>query len=161
MSAKLATPGFLKIKIFQKKSYGVIIPDYDVANNILLRDSNYIVDVVMWPKFGNSSISMRDVIITSILWGFDQKNHFFGRWSWFKFNNLVMAIGTTLKFYSSVAKWLKLKVRKFWELSPTFVEFTGEKLVGGLFCPSPFPTPFWIGLNHMKWLNQCAVSMDA
>ena len=47
MSAKLATPGFLKIKIFQKKSYGVIIPDYDVANNILLRDPNYIVDVVM------------------------------------------------------------------------------------------------------------------
>ena len=26
-------------------------------------DSNYIVDVVMWPKFGNPSISMREVII--------------------------------------------------------------------------------------------------
>ena len=30
----------------------------------------------MWPKFGNSNISVREVIITSILSGFDQKNHF-------------------------------------------------------------------------------------
>ena len=31
----------------------------------------------MWPKFGNSSISMRDVIIALILEEFDQKNRFF------------------------------------------------------------------------------------
>ena len=30
-----------------------------------------------WRKFGNSSISMREVITNSILEGFDQKNHFF------------------------------------------------------------------------------------
>ena len=36
-----------------------------------------------------------------------------------------------LKFDTSVAKGLKLKVRKFWTLTPTFVEVTGEKLVGG------------------------------
>ena len=36
-----------------------------------------------------------------------------------------------LKFYTSVAKRLKLKVRKFWELTLTFVEVIGEKLVGG------------------------------
>ena len=47
MSAKLATPGLLKIKIFQNKGYDVIIPNHDVTNKILLRDSNYIVDVVM------------------------------------------------------------------------------------------------------------------
>ena len=29
-----------------------------------------------------------------------------------------------------VAKGLKLKVRKFWGLTPTFAEVTGEKLVG-------------------------------
>ena len=52
---------------------------HDITNKILSRDSNYIVDVVMWPKFGNSSISMREVIIISILWEFDQKNHFFWR----------------------------------------------------------------------------------
>ena len=38
-----------------------------------------------------------------------------------------------LKFFMSVAKWLKLKVRKIWELIFKFVEVTGEKLVGGLF----------------------------
>ena len=41
----------------------------------------------------------------------------------------------TLKFYTSVAKSLKLKAREFWELIPTFVEATGIKLVGGLFAP--------------------------
>ena len=67
MSAKLATLGLLKIKIFWNKGYGAMIPVHDVTNKILLRDSNYFVDVVMWPKFGNSSISMREVPITSIL----------------------------------------------------------------------------------------------
>ena len=65
-------------------------------------------------------------------------------WSWFKFNNLRLALGTNLKFYTSVAKRLKLKVRKFKGLIPTFVEVTGEKLVGrgALFGP-----PFRIGLT--------------
>ena len=77
MSAKLATLGLLKIKVFWNKGYDVIISVHDVTNKILSRDSNYIVDVVMWPKFGNSSISMREVIIRSILQGFDQKKQFF------------------------------------------------------------------------------------
>ena len=47
MSAKLASPGLLKIKIFHNNGYDVIIPDYDVTNKILLRESNYIVDVVV------------------------------------------------------------------------------------------------------------------
>ena len=34
MSAKLATPGLLKIKIFQNKGHDVIIPDYDVTNKV-------------------------------------------------------------------------------------------------------------------------------
>ena len=67
MSAKMATPGLLKIKVFWKKGYDVIITIHDVINKILSRDSNYNVNVVMWPKFGNSSISVREVIITSIL----------------------------------------------------------------------------------------------
>ena len=36
----------------------------------------------------------------------------------------------TLKFYASVAKGLKLKDRKFWELIPTFVKVTREKMAG-------------------------------
>ena len=63
MSAKLATLGFLKIKVFQNKGYDVIISSHDVTNKILSRD----IDVVMWPKFGNFNISTREVIITSIL----------------------------------------------------------------------------------------------
>ena len=47
----------------------------------------------------------------------------------------------TLKFYTSVAKGLKLKVRKSRGLIPVFVEVTGEKLVGrgegDTYCPSP------------------------
>ena len=58
MSGKMATPSLLKIKLFWTNSYDVIIFVHDVADKIL-RDSNYIVDVVMWPTFGNSSISMR------------------------------------------------------------------------------------------------------
>ena len=67
MSAKMATPGLLKITAFWNNGYGVVIPVDDVTNKILSRDSSYIVDVFMWPKFGNSSISMREVIATSIL----------------------------------------------------------------------------------------------
>ena len=77
MSAKLATLGLFKIKIFWDKGYDVINFAPDVTNKILSRELNNIVEVVMWQKFGNSSISMREVIITSILQGFDQKNHFF------------------------------------------------------------------------------------
>ena len=67
MPAKMATPELLKIKVFWNKGHDIIISVHDVTSKILSRDSNYIVDVVMWPKFGNSSISMREVIITSIL----------------------------------------------------------------------------------------------
>ena len=67
LSAKMAALGLLKVKVFWNKGYEVIISVHDITNKILSRDSNYIVDVVMWPKFGNSSISMREVIITSIL----------------------------------------------------------------------------------------------
>ena len=64
MSAKMATPGLLKITVFWNKGYDVIISVDDVTNKILSRDSNYIVDLFMWPKFGNSSICMREVNIT-------------------------------------------------------------------------------------------------
>ena len=56
---------------------------------------------------------MREVIITKILYRFGQKNRFFEGWSWFKFNNLELVLGMTLKFYCCVEKRLKLKVRKF------------------------------------------------
>ena len=66
-SAKKATPGLLKITIFWNRDYDVIIRVDDVTSKILSHDSNYVVDVFMWSKFGKSSISMREVITTSIL----------------------------------------------------------------------------------------------
>ena len=59
-----------------------------------------------------------------------RKIAFFEGWSWFKFNNLGLALGTNLKFCTNVAKGLKLKVRKFCGPNSTFVRVTGEKLVG-------------------------------
>ena len=45
-----------------------------------------------------------------------------------------------IRFYTSVVKGLKLKVRKVSGLSPTFVEITGEKLLEGTLLP-PTPLP--------------------
>ena len=73
----MATLGRFKIKVFWNIGYDVIISVHDNKNKILSRDSNYIEDVVMWPKLDNSSIFMKEVIIRSNLEGFDQKNHFF------------------------------------------------------------------------------------
>ena len=78
MSAKITTPGLLKIRVFWNNSYDVIIFVHDVTKKILSRDSNYIIDVAMWPKFGYCSISMRKAITTSVLSGFDKKNRLFG-----------------------------------------------------------------------------------
>ena len=71
MSAKMASLVLLKIMVFQNnngtlKGYDVIIPVDDITDKILSLVSNYIVDVFIWPKFGNTSSSMREVITTSI-----------------------------------------------------------------------------------------------
>ena len=63
----MANPDLVKRKVFWNRGYDVIIFVHDVTNKILLRDLNYIVNVVMWLKFGNFSISMREAIIISIL----------------------------------------------------------------------------------------------
>ena len=70
-SANLATPGQSKLKILKNKGHGVIVLVHDVTNKILSRELNYIVDVVMWPKFGNCNIT------TLALQGVDQKYNFF------------------------------------------------------------------------------------
>ena len=67
MSAKVATLECLKLTVFQNAAYDLIIPVDEVTTKILSLDWNYVVDVFMWPRFGNSSISMREVIKTSNL----------------------------------------------------------------------------------------------
>ena len=54
MSKKLGTLCLLKVKVLWNKSYDIKISVYDATNKVLLRDSHYVVDVVMWPKFANS-----------------------------------------------------------------------------------------------------------
>ena len=47
MSAKFATLDLLQIKIFLKKGYDVIFSVCDVTHEILSRDTNYFVEVIM------------------------------------------------------------------------------------------------------------------
>ena len=145
MSAKMATSGLLKITVFWNKCYDVIMYVDDVTNKILSRDSNYVVDVFMWPKFGNSSIGMREVI-TTLIKDLTRKTTYFEGWSWLKFNNLGLALGMNVKFCTRVAKGLKLRVRKFWGPIRTFVEVTGRKLVGRAFLPRPNLNKVKVGL---------------
>ena len=60
-------PGPFSNTGFMKKNYDVLISVHDATNKIFSHDSNYNLNVVMWPKFGNSNISVREVITTSIL----------------------------------------------------------------------------------------------
>ena len=63
-----------------------------------------------------------------------------------------LVLGTNLKFYTSVAKELKVKARKFWGIIPTLVEVSGEKLIarGGAFWP-----PSWIGFILVYHPQHC------
>ena len=61
-----------------------------------------------------------------------------------------------LKLYTSVAKGLKLKVKKFLGLVRTFIEVTREKLVGGLFAPPP---PTLTILNRVN-VNNATLATD-
>ena len=83
-----------------------------------------------------------------------EKLLFFEWWSWFKFNNLGLATGANLKFYTGLSKGLTLKVRKFWGLILTFVDVTGGKLVGGLFATPHHPPPISKRINSFTDKNQ-------
>ena len=72
-------------------------------------------------------------------------------WSWFKFQNLRLVLGMASKFYSSVKK-----VRMFWELTLTFGDVTGEKLVGVV----PTPSPIGLISNYKLWKAVSAVDLQ-
>ena len=69
MSATFFTLGLLKIKVLLNKGYDVKISLHYITNKVLSLDSNFIVNSVKCLKFGNSSISMREVIATNFLRG--------------------------------------------------------------------------------------------
>ena len=66
-----------------------------------------------------------------------------GKKAWFKFNNLGLARGTNLKFYTSVAKRSKLKVRQLGANSYVCRSYRGKTGRGGSFLPPPI-------LNRVK-----------
>ena len=81
-----------------------------------------------------------------------RKTTCFEGWSWFKFNNLELALGTNLKFDTSVAKWLKLIVRMLGRPISTFVEVRGEKLVEEPFGRGSFRLGHATKTNCIKFL---------
>ena len=83
----------------------------------------------VWERFVNHIYSIPNPL-TLFRMGFFGAAHGW-RGAFFPFNNLGLALVTNLKFCTSVVKGLKLKVKKFWRPNPTFVEVTGEKLLGG------------------------------
>ena len=124
MSAKLATLGLLNIKIFWNEGYDFKISVNDITSKILLRESNHIADVVTWPKFDNSSISMGEV-----LKGFYLTKKLTFLMDRFGSSSIIWDWLITLKLYTSVATWLKLKVRKLFGIILTSVEVRGGKYV--------------------------------
>ena len=131
MSARTDTLGLLKIILSWKNVNDVIISIYEVISKTSLYDSNYIVDMVMKPKFGNTSISMTEISKISVFKIFSEKN----MWSWFKFNNLRFILSMAFILDSSMEKGLQLNVRKFWGLIPVLEDITEENLGGGgYFC---------------------------
>ena len=66
ISIMLAKSATLGLKVFWNKCFDAIIFVNNIFSKIFSNDSSYAVDVAMSIKFGNSSISMREVVITSI-----------------------------------------------------------------------------------------------
>ena len=61
-------------KVFWYKGYDVIISVPYVISKVLLRDSDFIVNLIVWPKFADSSV--REATITSIYKRFWPKTNF-------------------------------------------------------------------------------------
>ena len=136
MSATMATSGFLKIKPFWKKDYDVIIPVHDFTNKILSSDSKYNVNVDMWPSLVTLAFLWEKLSWPQFYKDLTRKTAFFEKWSWFKFNNLGLALGPNLQFNASVAKRLKLRQKVFGANSYVCISYRGK----------PFWRPSWICL---------------
>ena len=129
MSAKLVTLNILKIKIFEIKVITFEILSmkeqtnfYHMNQTIFYMwycDQSLLTLAFLWEKLSQQPLYKN----------LTRKNNFCDQCSWFKFNNLVVARGMALTFYSSVAKRPKPKIEKLLGLIPKFVEVTGKKLV--------------------------------
>lgn len=64
MPAKMA---LLKVTVFSNKDHDVITSVYYVINKFPSRDTNFIVDLVMWSNLCDASISSIEAIAASVL----------------------------------------------------------------------------------------------
>lgn len=64
-------------KIFESKGYEVIISFNDFTKKLSSCDSDHTVDVVIWPKLGNSNFFTRELLFYQ---NFPEKNDFFEEW---------------------------------------------------------------------------------
>ena len=111
--------------------------------------TNHIVDVIIWPKFSNSSIYVEEVNIISILKGSDQKKQILkGRLG----SSSIIWDGHYLWPWNlhQCGKRFKIKIQKVLEANSNFCRTYMEKLVGvrreaDLFSPKI--------LNRFKWLD--------
>ena len=80
-----------------------------------------------------------------------RKTAFFEGWSWFKFNNLELALGTNLKFY--ITKRVKTKSQKVLGGNSYVCTSYRGKTGRGTFLPPPPHSPSWIGLISILLIN--------
>ena len=76
--AKLAASSLNEINVFCNKSYDVVNSVHDITSKILSSDSNFVVDVIMWPKLGKSSSFTRIINIASLYKYLTKKRFFRG-----------------------------------------------------------------------------------
>ena len=100
---------------------------------------------IFWNKGYDVIVSVQDV--TNKFLSLDS-NYIVEGCSWFKFNKLGLVLGIiTLKFYNSVAKELKLKVRKILVVNSYVCAGYRGKTGRGAY--SAHPSSSWIGLNYL------------
>ena len=119
----MAILGRLKIKLFWNKGYDVIIYPSRHQKN-LSRASNYIVDLVMWPEFGNLAFLWQKLSQPQFYKDLTRKITFFDALSWFKFSNLGLTLGMTLIGMAPILNRVNVKPMKWSE---------GKQLAGYIF----------------------------
>ena len=125
MPAKLATLGLLKIKVFWNKGWRHNFCLWSHQQHFIIWLN--IADLVTWANFANSNLNFIGIWLEKPIFLRSVHGSSLIIWDWH------------LKFYINVAKWLKLKIRKFLGLISTVLEATGGKLVAGRggFLPTP------------------------
>ena len=126
---KMATLVLLKIKVFPSKDCDIIVFVDDVINRILSLDSDYVVDVVIWPNFGYYHFNERSCHNLNFMRIWPKISLFWGV-ALFEGQLCGTGIRYSLKSLRQFLKRVKLKVRKCGGLIRTFVEITGEILLG-------------------------------